>query len=67
MVGGKVEIIFTHLYDTNNQKVTEEEETLMALAMLMRQPGFTELVRTTFHNIAMKDINQLTETDINNE
>jgi hypothetical protein len=63
--GGKVEVIFTHLYDNEKQRVTAEEETLMAIAMLIKQPGFNELIRTTFHNIAMKNISQITETDLN--
>jgi hypothetical protein len=66
--GGKVEVVFTRLYDDKNQRVTEEEETLMAIAMLLRQTGFTELVRTTFHNVAMKNITKLTKDEmLNNE
>lgn len=65
MLDGKVEVIFTRLYDNENQRVTVEEETLMAIAMLIKQPGFNELIRTTFHNIAMKNISQITEMDLN--
>jgi hypothetical protein len=63
--GGKVEVVFTHLYDSEKQRVTAEEETLMSIAMLMRQPGFTELLRTTFHNVAMRHISKITETEEN--
>jgi hypothetical protein len=37
----------------------------MSIAMLMRQPGFNELLRTTFHNVAMKHISKMTETETN--
>ncbi len=68
MHGGKVEVIFTKLYNIEDQKITAEEETLMSIAMFMRQPGFAELLRNEFHNIAMDNISKLTDSEeINNE
>ena len=59
--GGKIEVIFTKLYDEENQRVTAEEELLMSIALFLRQPGFGELLRNEFHNIAMDNISKLTE------
>lgn len=59
--GGKVEVIFTKLYDEENQRVTAEEELLMSIALFLRQPGFGELLRNEFHNIAMDNVSKLTE------
>lgn len=59
--GGKVEVIFTKLYDEENQRVTAEEELLMSIALFLRQPGFGELLRNEFHNIAMDNISKLTD------
>lgn len=59
--GGKVEVIFTKLYDVENQEVTPEEETLMSLAMFLQKPGFSELIRHEFNKIATRSINQLTK------
>jgi hypothetical protein len=56
----KVEIIFTKLYDAEQQKITLEEETLMSIAVFLQQPGFAEMLRTEFHNIAMNNISKLT-------
>lgn len=61
--GGKVEVVFTKLYDKDEQRVTAEEETLMSIALFMRQPGFAELLRNEFHNIAMDNISKLTEVE----
>jgi hypothetical protein len=60
--GGKIEIVFTRLYDKENQRVSLEEETLMAIGIFMKQPGFAEMLRHEFHQIAMNDITILTET-----
>lgn len=65
--GGKVEVIFTRLYNQEQQKVTVEEETLMAIAIFMRQPGFSEMLRHEFHQIAMNNISTLTEKENINE
>lgn len=62
---GKVEVIFTKLYNEKDQKITLEEETLMAIAVFLKQPGFAEMLRTEFHNIAMDKLSTLTE-DIEN-
>lgn len=59
--GEKLEVIFTKLYDPQNQTVTPEEETLMSLAIFLKQPGFAELIRHEFNRIATRNINQLTE------
>lgn len=61
--GGKVEVIFTKLYDDENQRVTAEEELLMSIALFLRQPGFGELLRNEFHNIAMDNVSKLTEVE----
>lgn len=63
--GGQVEVIFTKLYDANEQQITLEEETLMSLAIFMKQPGFLELLRHEFHTIAMKNVGTLTGDSIN--
>lgn len=59
--GEKLEVIFTKLYDQQNQEVTAEEQTLMAIAVFLRQPGFSELIRHEFNRIASRNINELTE------
>lgn len=64
---GKVEVIFTKLYDEQEQRITPEEETLMSIAIFLNKPGFAELLRTEFHNIAMDNISKLTETEENNK
>jgi hypothetical protein len=60
----KIEVVFTKLYDSENQRVTVEEETLMAIALFMKQPGFAELLRKEFHSLAMNNISKITG-DIN--
>ena len=57
--GGKVEVVFTKLTDSTNQRITLEEETLMAIAMFLQQPGFAEILRTEFHRIAKDNMNAL--------
>ena len=59
--GGKIEVIFTKLYDPQNQEITAEEQTLLSLAVFLRQPGFSELIRHEFNRIASRNINELTE------
>lgn len=58
--GEKVEVIFTKLYDPQNQDVTAEEETLMSIAIFLKQPGFAELIRHEFNRIASRNIDELT-------
>lgn len=58
--GGKVEVIFTKLYDSQNQEVTPNEQTLLSLAVFLRQPGFAELIRHEFNRIASRNIDELT-------
>lgn len=58
--GGKVEIIFTKLYDPQNQEVTDEEQTLMAIGVFLKQPGFSELIRHEFNRIASRNVDDLT-------
>lgn len=60
---GKIEIIFTKLYDKDNQNITPEEQTLMSIAIFLQKPGFAELLRHEFHQIAMRNINELIEED----
>lgn len=56
-----VEVIFTKSYDMKNQEITPNEETLMALALFMKQPGFLEMIVSEFRKIAMEKISTLTE------
>lgn len=57
----KVEVIFTKLYDAEKQQFTPEEQTLMSIAIFLRQPGFSDLIRHEFNRIATRSINQLTK------
>lgn len=57
----KVEVIFTKAYDVENQTITTNEETLMAIACFMKQPGFLEMIRDEFRKIAMNKIATLTD------
>lgn len=59
--GNNVEIIFTRLYDSENQQITENEESLMALALFMKQPGFLGMVINEFRKIAKERISSLTD------
>lgn len=61
--GGKVEVIFTRMYNEKEQSITPEEETLMAIAIFLNKPGFAEVLRNEFHNIAMDNISKLTEVE----
>jgi hypothetical protein len=61
ILDGKIEIIFTKLYDKENQSITPEEETLMAIALFLKQPGFSEMLKHEFNKIAMENISKLTE------
>jgi len=57
----KVEVIFTKAYDVENQSITPNEETLMAIACFMKQPGFLEMIRDEFRKIARNKIGTLTD------
>ena len=59
--GEKLEVIFTKLYDPQNQEITIDEQTLMALAVFLKQPGFAELIRHEFNRIASRNIDDLTK------
>ena len=59
--GGKIEVIFTKLYDEKNQLITPEEETLMSIAVFLKQPGFAEMITHEFHKIATENLAKLTE------
>lgn len=61
-----VEIIFTKVYDPNEQKITDNEETLMSLALFMKQPGFGDMIKQEFRKIAMENISKLTDQDKGN-
>lgn len=56
-----VEVIFTKLYDNENQTVTKNEEVLMAIALFMKQPGFLDMIVSEFRKIAMERISTLTD------
>ena len=57
----KIEVIFTKAYDVENQTITENEQTLMALACFMKQPGFLEMIVSEFNKIALEKISTLTD------
>lgn len=61
--GDNVEVIFTKLYDNETQQITPNEESLMALALFMKQPGFLEMIKNEFRKIAMEKIETLTEVE----
>lgn len=63
----KLEVIFTKLYDPKNQEITPEEETLMSIAIFLKQPGFAELIRHEFNRIATRNIDQLTKEKEDNK
>ena len=65
--GDNVEVVFTKLYDEKNQTITDNEESLMALALFMKQPGFLEMIKREFRKIAMEKITNLTEPEKENE
>ena len=56
-----VEVIFTRSYDPENQSITPNEETLMALAVFMKQPGFLEMIVDEFRKIASQRMKSLTD------
>lgn len=56
-----VEVIFTKAYDVTNQTITPNEETLMAIALFMKQPGFLEMIVDEFRKIANERIGKLTD------
>jgi len=58
-----VEVIFTKAYDMENQTITPNEETLMAIALFMKQPGFLDMIIDEFRKIARERIKVLTEDD----
>lgn len=60
--GEKLEVVFTRLRDAQNQEITPEEQTLMSLALFLKQPGFSELIRHEFNRIANKNVEELTNT-----
>lgn len=60
--GDNVEVVFTKLYDEEKQTITDNEESLMALALFMKQPGFLEMIKKEFRKIAMEKITNLTES-----
>lgn len=59
---GKLQVIFTKFYNNETQKITPEEQTLMAIAIFLKQPGFSQLLRNEFNNIAIKNLKVLTKT-----
>ena len=65
--GNNVEVIFTKLYDLEKQTITDNEESLMALALFMKQPGFLELIKKEFRHIAMERVTSLTNNNTQND
>jgi hypothetical protein len=57
----KIEVVLTKLYNKDTQEITETEETLMAMAIYLKQEGFADLLRHEFHKMAMTNLNNLTE------
>lgn len=57
-----VEVIFSRAYDVENQTITPNEETLMAIALFMKQPGFLEMMVDEFRKLAKIRIGNLTES-----
>ena len=56
---GNVEVIFTKSYNDEVQSITDNEETLMALAVFMKQPGFLEMIVDEFRKIASQKMKSL--------
>jgi len=56
-----VEIIFSKFYDGETQQISENEETMMALATFMKQPGFLEMMINEFRRLAKANIGKLTD------
>ena len=61
-----IEIVFTKVYDRDEQKITDNEETLMSLALFMKQPGFGDMIKEEFRKIAMENISKLTDQNKGN-
>lgn len=59
--GGKIQVVFSPLYDPDNQQITPQEQTLMSIAIFLKQPGFAEMLRHEFYQIASRNINNLTQ------
>jgi len=49
------EVVFTKLYNEENQNFTVNEELLMALAIFLKQPGFGEMLISEFQKIALNN------------
>lgn len=49
------EVVFTKLYDQDQQDLTQNEELLMALAIFLKQQGFGEMLLSEFHKIALNN------------
>ena len=49
------EVVFTKLYNSENQNFTNNEEFLMALAIFLKQPGFGDMLVAEFRRVAIKN------------
>lgn len=49
------EVVFTKMYDGENQNFTMNEELLMALAIFLKQPGFGEMLISEFQKAALNN------------
>ena len=49
------EVVFTKMYDSENQNFTMNEELLMALAIFLKQPGFGEMLISEFQKAALNN------------
>lgn len=56
-----VEVIFSKFYDAESQKISDNEEVMMALATFMKQPGFLEMIIDEFRKLAKTNIEKLTD------
>lgn len=54
----RIELVTQKIVD-NDQQLSDNEETLMALAVMMKDPNFCEIIRMEFHKMAVNNINKL--------
>lgn len=49
------EVVFTKMYNKENQDFTPNEELLMALAIFLKQPGFSDMLISEFQKAALNN------------
>lgn len=54
----RVELVTEKIVD-KDQHLSDNEETLMAIAVLMKDPNFCEILRMEFHKMAVNNINKM--------